>query len=191
MKEQYNKLVNESNKKRSNTYYQLNQLTEITGLSLRMLKYKMLKVKDKYEGVTSLLEKDGKQWKIHYSIINEFMPINKRKSNDETSYQWSSFVTWNPFQNYDADYHVELIKEIKSNLPENTIKYTIELDKRGFNHVHFISDAEVSKTKKMVEKVIFKYLSWFEVSYQVTEIKNKFSSDEYLQKAPVRNGLLQ
>ncbi|MNR36984.1 hypothetical protein D3C85_1549640 [compost metagenome] len=119
------------------------------------------------------------------------MPINKRKSNDETSYQWSSFVTWNPFQNYDADYHVELIKEIKSYLPENTIKYTIELDKRGFNHVHFISDAEVSKTKIMVEKVIFKYLSWFEVSYHVAEIKNKFNVDEYLQKAPVRNGLLQ
>lgn len=191
MKEKYNQLLNESNKKRSNTYYQLNQLTEITGLSTRMLKYKMLKVKDKYEGVTNLLNKEGRNWQIHHSIINEFMPINKRKSNDETSYQWSSFVTWNPFQNYDADYHVELIKEIKSNLPENTIKYTIELDKRGFNHVHFISDAEVSKTKKMVEKVIFKYLSWFEVSYQVTEIKNKFSSDEYLQKAPVRNGLLQ
>ena len=191
MKEQYNQLVNESNKKRSNNYYQLNHLTEITGLSPRMLKYKMLKVKDKYEGVNNLLNKEGRNWQIHHSIINEFMPINKRKSNDETSYQWSSFVTWNPFQNYDADYHVELIKEIKSNLPDNTIKYTIELDKRGFNHVHFISDAEVSKTKKMVEKVIFKYLSWFEVSYQVTEIKNKFSSDEYLQKAPVRNGLLQ
>ena len=191
MKEQYNQLVNESNKKRSNNYYQLNQLTEITGLSPRMLKYKMLIAKDKYEGVTNLLKKEGRNWQIHHSIINEFMPINKRKSNDESSYQWSSFVTWNPFQNYDADYHVELIKEIKSNLPDNTIKYTIELDKRGFNHVHFISDAEVSKTKKMVEKVIFKYLSWFEVSYQVTEIKNKFSSDEYLQKAPVRNGLLQ
>jgi hypothetical protein len=191
MKEQYNQLVNESNKKRSKIYYQLNQLTEITRLSPRMLKYKMLKVKDRYEGVTNLLKKEGRNWQIHYSIINEFMPINKRKSNDETSYQWSSFVTWNPFQNYDADYHVELIKEIKSNLPDNTIKYTIEIDKRGFNHVHFISDAEVSKTKKMVEKVIFKYLSWSEVSYQVTEIKNKFSSDEYLQKAPVRNGLLQ
>ena len=191
MKEKYNQLVNESNKKRSNTYYQLNQLTEITGLSTRMLKYKMLKVKVKYEGVTNLLNKEGRNWQIHHSIINEFMPINKRKSNDETSYQWSSFVTWNPYRNYDADYHVELIKEIKSNLPDNTIKYTIELDKRGFNHVHFIIDADASKTKIMVEKVIFKYLSWTEVSYQVTEIKNKFSSDEYLQKAPVRNGLLQ
>lgn len=191
MKEQYNQLVNESNKKRSKIYYQLNQLTEITRLSPRMLKYKMLKVKDRYEGVTNLLKKEGRNWQIHYSIINEFMPINKRKSNDETSYQWSSFVTWNPFQNYDADYHVEMIKEIKSNLPDNTIKYTIELDKRGFNHVHFIIDADVSKTKKMVEKVILKYLSWAEVSYKVTEIKNKFSSDKYLQKAPVRNGLLQ
>ena len=191
MKEQFNKLVNESNKKRSNIYYQLNQLTEITGLSTRMLKYKMLIVKEKYSGITNLLKKEGRCWAIHHSIINEFMPVNKRKSNDEISYQWSSFVTWNPYRNYDADYHVELIKQIKSNLPENTIKFTVELDKRGFNHVHFITDAEVSKTKKVVEQVIFKYFSWFEVSHQVTEIKNQFSSKEYLQKAPVRNGLLK
>ncbi|PJE44561.1 MAG: hypothetical protein CUR32_03005 [Flavobacterium sp.] len=191
MKEECIKLINDSNKKRSNIYYQLNQLTTITGLSLRMLKYKMLNVKEKYAGVTNLLKKEGKCWQIHHSIINEFMPINKRKSMDDSNCRWLSFVTWNPIQNYDADYHVELVKEIKSNLPTNTIKYTIELDRRGFNHVHFVSDAAPSKTKKIVDEVLLKYFKWFEVMYQVTEIKNIYSSDEYLQKAPVRNGILQ
>lgn len=191
MKVECIKLVNDSNKNRSNIYYQLNQLTTITGLSLRMLKYKMLNVKEKYAGVTNLLKKEGKCWQIHHSIVNEFMPINKRKSIDDTNYRWSSFVTWNPIENYDADYHVELIKEIKSNLPNNTIKYTIELDRRGFNHVHFVCDAAASKTKKIVDEVLLKYFKWFEVMYQVTEIKNNYSSDEYLQKAPVRNGILK
>ena len=191
MKEECIILVNESNKNRSNIYYKLNQLITITGLSLRMLKYKMLNVKDKYAGVTNLLKKEGKCWQIHHSIVNEFMPINKRKSKDDTNYRWSSFVTWNPIENYDADYHVELVKEIKSSLPTNTIKYTIELDRRGFNHVHFVCDATAPKTKKVVEEVVLKYFKWFEVMYQVTEIKNNFSSDEYLQKAPVRNGILK
>jgi len=191
MKVECIKLVNDSNKNRSNIYYQLNQLTTITGLSLRMLKYKMLNVKEKYAGVTNLLKKEGKCWQIHHSIVNEFMPINKRKSIDDTNYRWSSFVTWNPIENYEADYHVELVKEIKSKLPNNTIKYTIELDRRGFNHVHFVCDAAPSKTKKIVDEVLLKYFKWFEVMYQVTEIKNNYSSDEYLQKAPVRNGILK
>jgi NAD-specific glutamate dehydrogenase len=190
MKEEYNKLINDGNKNRNNIYYQLNQLTAITGLSPRMLKYKMLKVKEKYAGVTKLLKKEGKRWFIHPSIIVEFLPVNNRKNNIDNYSNWSSFVTWNPFKNYDADYHIELIKEIKSELPNSTIKYTIELDKRGFNHVHFISDASTIKTKEIVEKVILKYFSWFEVSYQVTEINNKFTSNEYLQKSPVRNGIL-
>ena len=191
MKEQYNKLVNESNKNRLAIYYKLNQLTTITGLSPRMLKYKMLNVKEMYAGVTNLLKKEGKCWKIHPNIINEFMPINKlKKTNEIESVSWTSFVTWNPFQNYDADYHVELIKEIKLSLPENKIKYTVELDKRGFNHVHFLSDASLLKTKKVVDMVVLKYFEWYEVTYQVTEINNRFSCEEYLQKAPVRNGML-
>lgn len=190
MKEKYNELINDANKGRSNIYYQLNQLPEITGLCLRMIKYRMIKVKKKYEGVTSLLLKDGKKWKIHHSIVNEFMPINGTKDKNENSYNWQSFVSWNPQFNYDSDYHIELIKEVKSNMPENKIQYTVELDKRGFNHVHFISDAAVPDVKKTVEKVIFKYFSWFEISYQVSEINNKFSSVSYTQKAPVRNGTL-
>jgi hypothetical protein len=190
MKAHYNNLVNESNKKRSNIYYQLNQLNEITGLSARMLKYKMLKVKEKYAGVTNLLNKTGGKWQIHHSIINEFMPQNKRKTYNENNYNWTCFVTWNPFQNYDAHYHLELIKEIKSNIPDNTIKYTIELDRRGYNHVHFLSNATLIKTKEMVEKVILKYFSWHEVIYQVKEINNKFSSVHYTDKAPVKNEIL-
>ncbi|WP_269685002.1 hypothetical protein [Flavobacterium lacustre] len=190
MKKQYNQLLNESNKKRSNIYYQLNQLTEITGLSPRMLKYKMLKVKDKYESVTNLLKKEGRNWQIHHSIINEFMPINKRKNSNEKNYDWKSFVSWNPYKNYDCDYHFELIKEMKSNLPEITIKYTIELDGRGFNHVHFISDASVPDIKMMVDRVISKYFSWYEISYQVSKINNKYSSISYTQKAPVKIGTL-
>jgi hypothetical protein len=189
MKEECIKLVNDSNKNRINIYYQLNQLTTITGLSNRMLKYKMLKVKEKYEGITNLLKKEGRCWLIHASIVSEFMPINKRRSKE--TIDWLSFVTWNPFQNYDVDYHVELIKEIKLKLPDSTLKYTIELDRRGYNHVHFISDADYSKTKKVVDEVVMKYFKWFEVTYQVTEIKNKFRSENYLQKAPVRNGVLK
>jgi len=190
MKEEYNKLINESNSNRSNIYYQLNQLNEITGLSSRMLKYKMIAVKKKYDGVPKLLQKVGKKWQIHYTLISEFMPINKRKSYSETNYNWQSFVSWNTFQNYDTDYHEELIKQIKYKIPNNIIKYTIELDRRGNNHVHFISDAEVSLLKEIVKNVIMNYFDWFEITYQVTYTNNKYSSTKYTDKAPVKTGIV-
>lgn len=190
MKEEYNKLVNESNSSRSNIYYQLNQLNEITGLSTRMLKYKMTIVKKKYDGVPKLLHKVGKKWQIHYTIINEFMPINKRKSYNETNYNWKSFASWNPYQNYEAEYHEELIKQIKIKLPSNILKYTIEQDRRGCNHVHFISDAEVPLLKETVKMVLMNYFEWFEITYQVTFINNKYSSTKYTEKAPIKTGII-
>lgn len=185
MKEKFNELINTANSKRNKTYYKLNQLPKITGLSIRMLKYKMIKVKKKYEGVTSLLEKDGKQWKIHYSIVNEFMPVNKKKSYIENNYHWQTFVSWNPFQNYDKEYHQELIYQIKNEMPDKFFKYTIEQDRRGYNHVHFITDAQLPEVKIIVEKVILKYFSWHEISFEATTILNKYSSVSYANKAPI------
>lgn len=190
MKEEYNKLLNESNTCRSNIYYQLNQLNEITGLSSRMLKYKMVIVKKKYDNVPKLLRRVGKKWQIHYTIISEFMPINKRNIDNENNYNWQSFASWNTFENYDSEYHVEIIKQIKNNFPNNIIKYTVELDRRGYNHVHFISDVEVHLLKEVVKKVILCYFEWFEITYQVTYTNNKYSSTKYIKKAPIKTGII-
>lgn len=147
-------------------------------------------VKKKFNGKTKLLNKEGKSWRIHYSIINEFMPIKKRKSNPISNENWKCFATWNPHNNYGIEYHYELIKEIKQQLPENKIKYAIELDKRGNYHTHFICDAPTNDTKQIVENVMNKYFSWFEIIYQVADINNKFSSMRYITKAPIKSGIL-
>jgi len=178
------------NNSNTKNYYRLNQLNDLTGLSTRMLKYRMKKVKIKYDGMTKLLQKEGKSWQIHYSIVNEFMPKNKRKSNPISNDNWKCFATWNPHKNYDIEYHYELIKEIKHQLPGNKIKYAIELDKRGYNHTHFLCDASTSRTKKIVESVISKYFSWYEIIHQVADINNQFSSMRYIIKAPIKSGIL-
>lgn len=178
------------NNNNANIYYRLNQLNKLTGLSPRMLKYRMLKVKKKYNNKLNLLKKEGKSWQIHYSIVNDFMPKNNRKSNPISNDNWKCFATWNPHENHDIEYHYELIKEIKQQLPDNKIRYAIELDKRGNNHTHFICDAPTSKTKKIVESVINKYFSWHEIIHQVADINNQFSSMRYITKAPIKSGIL-
>lgn len=77
MKEEAKQIINNINEGRVKIYYQLNQLNAITGLSMRALKYRMITVKEKYNGINSLLYKEGKKWQIHYTIIDEFMPVYK------------------------------------------------------------------------------------------------------------------
>ncbi len=45
------------------------------------------------------------------------MPVNKRKVDNENNHNWQSFVTWNPFQNYDVDFHIELGRQYFDEYP--------------------------------------------------------------------------
>jgi hypothetical protein len=190
MKKQNESLIEQCNNKRSKIYYRLNQLEDITGLSPRMLKYKMKKIKVKYSNVPTLLNRKGKSWKIHISIINEFMPIRKRKVYTESSYLWRTYTTWNPKFNYPADYHLQLIREVKDKLPNSLIKYAVETDRREVNHTHFMTDANEADTKKAVELVMKKYFDKSEVITKISTINNKYSSVSYTNKAPLISGII-
>ncbi len=187
-----NKLLNEINKTRIKIYYNLNELTDITGLKTRALKYRMSEVKKKYTYIPHLLRKEGRSWKIHYTLIIEFMP--KYSSNTKTIYNenWISTSTWNPKNNYSIDYHVQLVYEVKSQLPEHKIAYTIETDKRGVHHVHLMSTAQTIDLANAVEIVLGRYLDIKkECMIQTTKIYNKYSLFEYLKKASLGGAILQ
>jgi hypothetical protein len=190
MKNEHEVLINESNKFRINTYYRLNQLNSITGLSTRMLKYKMTEIKKKYGNVPKLLVKEGRQWRIHESLIYLFMPVKVRKCYNENNYTWQSFATWSTQLNYDTGYHLELINQIKRELPKNVIKYTIEQNRKGFNHVHFLCDTSAVEVKKAINKILYQYLEWYEVSIEVTDLINHYSGVSYTNKAPLTNGVI-
>jgi len=187
-----NKLLNEINKTRIKIYYNLNELTDITGLKTRALKYRMSEVKEKYTYIPHLLRKEGRSWKIHYTLIIEFMP--KYSSNIKTIYNenWISTSTWNPKNNYSIDYHVQLVYEVKAQLPEHKIAYTIETDKRGVHHVHLMSTAKTNDLADAVERVLGQYLDLKkECMLQTTNIHNKYSLFEYLKKASLGGAILQ
>jgi hypothetical protein len=186
-----NKLLNEINKTRIKIYYNLNELSDITGLKTRALKYRMLEVKEKYVDIPNLLKKEGRCWKIHYTIIKEFFP--KYSPNNKTIYSenWISTSTWNPKNNYTIDYHTQLVREIKEQLPNCKIAYTIEKDKRSVKHVHLMSTAKTSDLANTVEMILGQYLDLKkECIIQTTNIHNKYSLFEYLRKASLNGAIL-
>ncbi len=181
MDDEFNKLLNESNKVRVKIYYQLKDLEVITGLSKRSLLYRMKSVKEKYTGVDELLIKKGRSWKIHYTIIEEFMPKYKKATN-VFNYGWKSFITWNLKDSYDLDYHKYLITEIRNLIPNSIFIFTIEKDARGVHHLHALTDINVSYISKCVNSTLNRYLSKFDYKALITEVNNKYNAITYLQK---------
>ncbi|WP_396162916.1 hypothetical protein [Flavobacterium sp.] len=182
MKEEAKQIINNINEGRVKIYYQLNQLNAITGLSMRALKYRMITVKEKYNGINSLLYKEGKKWQIHYTIIDEFMPVYKPRMTTVDNHPWSTIVTWNTRDSYDIKYHEHLVQEVKSQLPELNVAYVIEQDGRGINHIHCLTDGEPSETLVPVENVLTKYIDRTDYRLQVNKINSLSSAVGYLKK---------
>jgi hypothetical protein len=190
MKE-FNILINQTNESRIKVFYNLAELEKLTGMSPRALKYRMLEVKEKYKEVPMLLSKKYREWHIHYTIVDEFKPKYKTKGRTDV-FDLKTIATWNPKYNYDVKYHLQLIKEIKEQLPANLITYTVELDGRGYNHTHLVTDADLHQVHTAINTTLNKYLlSKSEIQFNIDHIKNKFGTVEYIKKAPIASGTLK
>ena len=184
-----NEIINTINSRRIQRFLSTSEIMEITGMSKRSIKYRMLKIKAKYEGVPSLLKKENRQWLIHLTLVDEFLPLYNLKSKTPYTLDWQSIATWNPLLNYDVEYHVELVKQIKVLLPENIISYAVELDSREINHTHLISDAEPQILDEAVKKTLKKFIGNPKVyRCEVAPIINKYCIVEYMKKAPMASG---
>ena len=151
-----------------------------------------MEVKKKYKDVPSLLSKKYREWNIHYTIVDEFKPKYNTKGRTIETFDLKTIATWNPKFNYDVKFHLQLIKEIKEQLPANLITYTVELDGRGYNHTHFVSDAELDKVHVAIKKTLDKYLlGKNEIQFEIKRIINKYSTVEYIKKAPITSGTLK
>ncbi len=185
MNEQCKQIINKINDNRAKIYYQLNQLEQITGMSTRSLKYRMKEVKIKYNNIPSLLYRVGRAWQIHYTIINEFFPKYKKKQTTINNHKWETMLTWNTKDSYDVNYHVQLIKEIKQELPSVNIGYVVESDGRGVNHLHAITDGYKDEVEVAVVGVLNKYIESSLYRNKVEEINSNSSTTSYLKKGGI------
>lgn len=184
------KLINESNDNRAPIYYRLNQLPNITGLGERMLKYRMSKLKVKYANVPVLLNKVGRSWNIHSSLVEQFMPVRMHKKASTSNYRWETLCSWNTVNSYDIPYHIELIRQVNEKISPARIKYAIEQDGRGIYHTHFVTDAKRQVTFTAVQEVLNLYLDKAEFKTDINKINNRFSITQYISKGSLANGIL-
>ena len=183
MNEKTKKIINSINSNRTKIFYQLNQLEEITSMSTRSLKYRMKEGKAKYSDMPALLYRMGNKWQIHYTILNEFMPIYKKSQTTISNHKWETLLTWNMLDRYDVKYHQQLIWEVKENLPSVNIGYVVERDGRGFNHIHAVTDGYKDEVEIAVVSVLEKYLGRKQFRCQIEKINNHGSVTHYLQKS--------
>lgn len=182
MSEKENTTVNKILDQKVKIYYQLNQLEKITGLSIRSLKYRMKLVKEKYKDKPVLLQKAGREWRIHYTLISDFLPKYNLSKRTDFNEAWKTFFTWNLKESYDREYHINLIKEIKQLLSGFKLSYVIEKDQRWVNHLHAITDASEEVVEQVTEKVLSQYLNEDCYRHKVEKILDKGCVVTYLKK---------
>lgn len=140
--------------KRAKIFYNLKSLERITTKKARALKYDMARVKIKYKDSEHLLFKKGRDWNIHFTLINEFLPKYKGRRESIYAEKWVTEFSWNLKNSYDYNYHSKLLELIKVDLGKNKIGFCIERDGRGYYHVHGISDASINKVLVSVKKIL-------------------------------------
>lgn len=170
-----------SNKKQRK-YYTYNDIINITGISERTFRYRIKQLKNKYKNVPSVLIKKNRKWKIHYTLVEEFMPKYKPRTITISNYDWKSFITWCMVDNYKKDYHQQLINEVVREFPDNTFYYCIEKTKKGVNHVHMVTNATKSELITEVNKILSNYLSKYAYRLEVEELMKKSQAVRYINK---------
>lgn len=168
--------------KKEKSYYSSTEIMKITGICERTLRYRLKKLSTKYKNIPSLLNKKNQRWRIHYTIVDEFLPHYKPRTLTISNFEWKTFTTWNMANQYDSLYHFQLINEVKENHPESNFIYTIEKTKKGVNHVHLISDMDVDGITTTVNNVLGQYLSEREYDLDIKEIINKANAVRYIKK---------
>jgi hypothetical protein len=151
----------------------------------------MVEVKEKYKDIPMLLHKKGKYWQIHYTLTELFLPKYTMTYSKLFDHHWTSLCTWNPKNNYDVDYHVELVHEIKKEAPHNSFAYVVEQDKSEKNHTHLISDLPKDALHEIVTKVLYTYIeNPKEIQIKTEKINNRHNVVTYLMKTAFKSGII-
>jgi hypothetical protein len=170
-----------SNKKQKD-YYTANRVMEITGISERTFRYRIKELSELYKDVPSLIHKKDRKWRIHYSIVDEFLSKYPPRSFTFYNLNWKSFITWNCKEKYDEAYHQKLIDEVKNKYPHGNFFSAVEKTKNGVNHVHMVSDIMPNEVKNGVDSVLSNYINQNMYILEVTPVIKKSQAINYLKK---------
>lgn len=167
-----------------NEYSKLNDIPYLTGLSIRMAKYKMKKVKEKYKNKPDLLFKKNNRWYIHYTILHEFGRERKSKKKAENAYQkdWKIFGNYSIKDKYSVGYHQEIMNTIKAHFKDDDFYIVVGENKRKINHVHFLTTSNnLDRLNTIMKSVFHNFYSLSDVRIFNEKLKDKYRAMHYLE----------
>lgn len=165
-------------------YFKLKDLVSITGYSHRGIKKRAKEIIPNYCNIPNLFQKVGRDYKIHYSIVDNFMPSRPRK---ETLYnrEWTTFLVINPHSDYkDFKIFVKFIDELKMSFTDSYHYFAIEssFENKSKNvHLHLASTLTQNELKEEVYRLSDIYFGKSKILY--SEVINRYMTINYLRKA--------
>lgn len=184
-----NKLTNESliedyEKRNLQIYFTLKELIPITGLKYTQLKKKVKQIIKNYGYNSGRISFRGKSYKIHYKMVDKFLPIRRRT---KTIYNepWKTFYTINPhFDSFDSDLMHSFFQSVTKEFPDHSFYTAFETSYKDINvnkHGHLLTTVQPELFNEKIKPIVKDY---FGECYDRTEtVMLKFASIKYLQKS--------
>lgn len=172
--------------KKLKVYYTLKEVSEIVGMHYNSCKnrVKYLK-KNKYKNTSKLIYMEGKYYRIHESVLADFLPLKPDKRRKNVMSKYESFTTINPKEKYySREIFDDFIKEIQIKLPKISLECAVEDNyyEKGKNmHIHILSDV-----KSFYKEIAYLIEMFFgEVKVREESPHNIFSVLKYIKKANI------
>lgn len=178
------RLSEEYEKRNLQIHFNLKELIPITGLKYTQLKKKVTQIMLDYGDNSSRISFKGKSYKIHYKMVDKFLPVRRRT---KTIYNesWKTFYTVNPhFDSFDSDLMHSFFQSATKAFSGHSFYTAFETSYRDINrnkHGHLLTTVPPDEFKEKIKPIVNDY---FGVCCDRTEpVMLKFASIKYLQKS--------
>lgn len=164
------------------TCYNSDDLVKITGISERTLRYRISQMHETLGDSNSTMFKIDGNWHCHYTVAYHFLP--KYKSRNVTLYNlpWKNFITWVPKNDYDLEYHNQLIDMVQTHFSDSPLLSSIEKTERGINHVHMVSTLDLNILNSVITGILNEYIQPKNYRLEIEPIRDKISTINYVLK---------
>lgn len=167
-------------------FYTTTHIMKRTGVSERTIRSRIAELRLIHEGNRNIMYQDhNNKWYISALIMDFFYSKYTPRTVTRYNQRWVTFITWAMEENYDEEYHLCVVDELRKHFPSTTDRDwlpVIEKTKRGVNHAHVLSMIPHEQVFPILNQILFDFRTDDGYDLLVGEVISPHRAERYLRK---------
>lgn len=167
-------------------FYTTAHIMKRTGVSERTIRSRVAELRLIHEGNKNIMHQDqNNKWHISALMMDFFYSKYTPRTVTRYNQRWVTFITWTMEENYDEQYHLCVVDELKKYFPDTTDRDwlpVVEKTKRGVNHAHLLSMVTHEEVFPVLNQILFDFKTDDGYDLLVGEVISPHRTERYLRK---------